>query len=364
MTRVRSLVLGSVAAALVMGGAVSKSFAIEIGTFTNNLTGGSIGLPLGAAPPPGVYSGFESLYGAPGGQNGNNVGNQGLNNNGVNQPLGTPNSSRVESVFIGIVPIVWATGYNVFGGNLTLNAVQAFYTASVDGPGIPVPGANFNGLLANGNPPFVGITSPTIANTTWGGSLSWNLGQGWFFAAGFAFEAPDGSRYQATFNPDYWSFEPTWAISYIANNWVLSANFAYFFNTASRGTCCFLQNAAGNGYLNGQELYVDLTALYKIGKWEIGPVASIVTQTTADQPGSGFTCATMAALNPGDQCGRENRIRVGGLIGYDFGLVSLQAWVTDDVYCRDVAACGVAVWSRLGFKIWGPEAPKPLVAKN
>jgi hypothetical protein len=72
----------------------------------------------------------------------------------------------------------------------------------------------------------------------------------------------------------------------------------------------------------------------------------------------------MAALNPGDQCGRENRIRVGGLIGYDFGLVSLQAWVTDDVYCRDVAACGVAVWSRLGFKIWGPEAPKPLVAKN
>ena len=22
------------------------------------------------------------------------------------------------------------------------------------------------------------------------------------------------------------------------------------------------------------------------------------------------------------------------------------------------------VWSRIGFKIWGPEAPKPLVAKN
>ena len=96
MTRLKSLVLGVAAAALLAGGAASPSFAIEIGTFTNNLTGGSIGLPLGAAPPPGVYSGFESLYGAPGGQNGNNVGNQGLNNNGVNQPLGTANSSRVE----------------------------------------------------------------------------------------------------------------------------------------------------------------------------------------------------------------------------------------------------------------------------
>jgi hypothetical protein len=51
-----------------MGGAASKSFAIEIGTFTNNLTGGSIGLPLGAAPPPGVYSGFESCTARPEGR--------------------------------------------------------------------------------------------------------------------------------------------------------------------------------------------------------------------------------------------------------------------------------------------------------
>ena len=53
--------------------------------------------------------------------------------------------------------------------------------------------------------------------------------QGWFFAAGFAFEGPDGSRYVGTPNPDHWSFQPTWAISYISKNWVASANMAYFF---------------------------------------------------------------------------------------------------------------------------------------
>ena len=74
MTRLKSLVLGVAAAALLAGGAASPSFAIEIGTFTNNLTGGSIGLPP-APPPPGV-SALE-FVGAPGGQNGNNVGNQG-----------------------------------------------------------------------------------------------------------------------------------------------------------------------------------------------------------------------------------------------------------------------------------------------
>jgi hypothetical protein len=233
---------------------------------------------------------------------------------------------------------------------VVLDVVQAFYTVTV---------SNYPG---NAPPPTGGAQlalSQNIANTTWAGSVSWNMGQGWFFAVGFAFEGPDGSQWIGSPNPDYWSFEPTGAISYLANNWVLSANMAYFFNTASAGTCCVGIGAANNGYLNGQEFYLDLTALYKFGKWEIGPVASWVTQTTNDQPGGGVTCAGAPGL-----CGLEQRVRVGGLIGYDFGPVDLQVWVTDDVYCVDAAGCGVNVWSRLGFRLWAPEAPKPLVAKN
>jgi len=343
-----------------MGGAVSKSFAVESGTFTNNLSGASVGLPLGAAPPPGLYTGFETLWGAPGGQGGVNYGNQGGTGAG-----GGPGGTAIKSAFIGVVPVVWATGWNFFGGSVVLDAIQAFYTVGVAGPGLN--GLNVgNGPLAGqgfAGPAFAGLIVPVVANTTWGFSISWNLGQGWFFAAGFAFEGPDGSQYAGVPNPDYWSFEPTWAVSYLANNWVLSANMAYFFSTASAGTGSnWGGTAVGNGYTNGNEFYLDMTALYKFGKWEIGPVASWVTQTTNDTPGSGITCAAIAGSGIG--CGLEQRVRVGGLIGYDFGPVDLQVWVTDDVYCVDAAGCGVNVWSRLGFRLWAPEAPKPLVAKN
>jgi hypothetical protein len=352
MTRLARLAFFGAAAGLIMTGSMSTSFALEQGDFSNNLSGASLGLPLGAAPPPGVYSGLEMLIGAPGGRGGVNTGNQG------GLPDGTAGGfTSLKTVNIGILPVAWSTGYNIFGASLVLNAVQAFYNVGVAVSAVP---DTFTG------PAFPGFIVPAVANTTWGGNLSWKLGQGWFFAAGFAFEGPDGSRYIGTPNPDYWSFEPTWAISYIDKNWVASANMTYFFNTASRGVCCGLAGTPfGNGYLSGQEFYLDLTALYKFGKWEVGPVASWVAQTTTDSPGGGFSCTAMALASGGAaNCGKEDRVRVGGLVGYDFGLVDFQVWVTDDVYCNSVAGCGIGVWSRLGFKIWGPEAPAPIVAKN
>ena len=111
---------------------------------------------------------------------------------------------------------------------------------------------------------------------------------------------------------------------------------------------------AGNGFISGNALYGDFTAVYKIGKWEIGPVAYFEVQTTADT-GPGCTI-------PGN-CGNLRTVDVGGLVGYDFGPVDIQAWVTQSVYRQD-AIDGLIFWSRIGFKLWGPEAPKPLVAKN
>ncbi len=105
---------------------------------------------------------------------------------------------------------------------------------------------------------------------------------------------------------------------------------------------------------SGNTLYGDFTAVYKIGKWEIGPVAYFEVQTTAD---TGPGCAI-----PGN-CGNLRTVDVGGLVGYDFGPVDIQAWVTQSVFRQD-AIDGLTFWSRIGFKLWGPEAPKPLVAKN
>ena len=112
---------------------------------------------------------------------------------------------------------------------------------------------------------------------------------------------------------------------------------------------------AASGYTSGNELFGDLTALYKIGKWQIGPVAYFEAQTTADRPGNGVTCTP--AL-----CGYQSQIALGGLVGYDFGPVAVQMWFDDTVECRN-AICGLDVWGRMTFKIWGPETNKPVTSK-
>ena len=45
-----------------------------------------------------------------------------------------------------------------------------------------------------------------------------------------------------------------------------------------------------NGFVSGNELFGDFTAVYKIGKWQIGPVAYFEAQTTADKLGGGVAC--------------------------------------------------------------------------
>jgi hypothetical protein len=343
MRNLRGLALGSLAAALLTAYAVNTSYAVEPGDYENYLRGATVGLPLGAAPPPGLYSGLTTLFGV----NSYAYGNQAL-----------PVAKDFPSVGVG-VPLLWSTGWTVFGATYSAAVVQGFYLAySWDtNAGGPAFGAGQGASL-----------SPEIANTSFTPvRLSWNVGQGWFFAAAFSFVAPDGSSYPSNFaiggapdlNPDYWSFEPGWAISYLAKDWTASANFLYVINTASKGTCCGLGSptpaAPGQGFTTGNVLFVDASVTYKFGKWEIGPIAYVKFQTTADTPGGGIPCTP--AL-----CGYEQQINVGGLIGYDFGPVDLQVWAADDVLCRN-ANCGLDIWTRWSFKIWGPQA-KPLIAKN
>ena len=326
MTRLRNVVLGGLAA-LAIGGVASSASAMESGTFQNRLNGATIGLPLGALPPPGLYTGLETAY----------LGQLGVGPNGRgNQANGLYLPAIAQAV-----PLLWVPGWNFLGATYAMSVVQAFYEFQV--LGAPGPGAPWGG-----SPGALLATGYTTANTLWNPiALSWNLGGGWFVSAGFNFTGPDGTKYVGTPNPDYWTFEPTFAVSYLANNWNLTANFFYDINTKSNGTCC-----AGATVTSGDALYGDFHALYKFGKWSLGPVGYFEVQTTSD-----LGCPVAAV------CGNLSNVAVGGLVGYDFGPVDLQLWVTDSV-ARSNAIDGLNVWTRLGFRIWGPEAPKPLVAKN
>ena len=360
MTRLRKLALGGAAAALIMSGAVSKSFAIESGAF-QYLAGASIGVPAGAAAPPGVYTGLVSAYGLFGGMSGNQGGT------GANGGKGTGLGS-----FIGVVPIVWSTGLNFAGASYSVAVIQPFVNAFV---------GTFNGVPGGANTTGPGTTcvSPTgfggtnacawqnmFINTVWQPlNLSWNLGGGWFGSIAFTFQAPEGTKVPGIANPDFWTFQPGWAISYLGPNWNASLNMSYNVYTASQGVAMNLGGTPfGNGYVSGNQLVGDWYATYKLGKWQFGPAGYFVWQTTADRAGGAGCGALGGFLGGAFSCANQNFVGFGGLVGYDFGPVDIQVWVTDTVWSQNTGENGVLVWSRVAFRLWAPEAPHPLVAKN
>lgn len=342
--------LAGAAAALVMVGGVQKAFAIEPGDFGPTLTGATIGALLAPPTPPGLYGVLDS-FAAPAGK-------------GYGQDAGT-----TVAVPLWAPTLFWSTGYHVLGANLSMALVQPFYWLAA----YPTNGAT---LAGNGSgPPFGGaVWWTTMSNTLITPVLlQWQLGGGWFANAGVTLIPPDGSRYNGALNPDYFTWEPRAALAYVDADWHLTANFKYDINSASSGHTGTYQIAAnlpplagtplapvvagiGNGYRSGQEAFLDLAATHIWGKWEIGPVASLKWQTTSDSPGGGFTCAQVAALlGPTLGCGRATNYSLGGLVGYNFGLMDVQTWVTDSVYTKDDYG-GLAFYSRLTFRLWGPEA--------
>jgi hypothetical protein len=337
----KKIAWGAATAALLMTGAVSESFATEAGDFTNYLRGATQGLPLGALPPPGLYGGF-----------GVNATGLGASAGKGNQAI--PGSATAPAFGYGI-SFLYVPGWTFLGATYGMAVVQGFYQGET---------------ATSATPPFAATgISPEFANTTFTPiSLSWALGKGWFTEVAFTVVGPDGSRWPSSaalgavnLNPDYWTFAPGFAVSYLDANWMASANFRYDINTASAGvTMTPFIGAAAKGFVSGNLLFGDLTALYKVGKWSFGPVGYFVAQTTVDKPGGGIACTT----GIGGLCGYQTQVDAGFLVGYDFGPASVQVWADNTLYCRDCIGYGWDVWGRLSFRIWAPEAAKPLVAKN
>jgi hypothetical protein len=90
--------------------------------------------------------------------------------------------------------------------------------------------------------------------------------------------------------------------------------------------------------LTGNLLFGELTALYKIGKWSLGPVGYFVAQTTADRPGGGVACTPAI-------CGFQSQVDAGFLIGYDFGPAAVQVWADNTLECKNCIGYG---WDSLG----------------
>ena len=320
--------VGYYAAACIAGAVLSSSAsANEAGDFSQYFRGVTIGDPLGAALPAGVYFETVTLYVPEAYGHGQ---------------VGAFNASATSEIPI----VVWSTGWKFLDAAVVMAITKPYFEVNV--------------WSTAAGPPFAAAHYPAWHNT-WIDplTLSWNFNNGWFASVSLAFWVPDGSRYNNTPNPDYWTFEPNASISYLAGGWNLTAHFVYDLNGASAGhTGVFAGTPAaafGIGYHSGDQFYVDVTATKRFGKWEFGPVGYLKSQPTSDHPGSGFSCATMAAV-AGVKCGRATDIALGGLVGYHFDIGTLhdigtlQIYLTDSVYTKDDFG-GLFLWTKMALKL-------------
>jgi Putative MetA-pathway of phenol degradation len=144
------------------------------------------------------------------------------------------------------------------------------------------------------------------------------------------------------------SLNQRFALSYVRDGWNLTANVIYglqfdsFTNQPQISPCAAPFGLSG---CNPDFLNVDLTATKKFGKWEFGAVAYGSTDLTL----------------PIGNYQKQGSIAVGGLLGYDFGPVNLQAYATTEVVERNYGGRDTRGWLRMIIPLWTPEsAPKSM----
>jgi len=196
--------------------------------------------------------------------------------------------------------------------------------------------------------------------------LTWKLGtSGFVTKAGFAFYAPTGtiqglSGLNNQGRP-YWTFQPEWALSYLANGWNLTAFLYEEFNTANSRT----------NYTTGDIFHVDFTATKTFGKWTIGPVGYYVAQVSDDKCPVGV-CRTFNPFGTLLNTQRFQLFALGGLVEYNFGAASFSVWATQEIFAKasgainpfngedlSVITKGMTVFATLSYRLWAPEEPAP-----
>lgn len=226
---------------------------------------------------------------------------------------GVRNTNPDTKLLVDIPLIVWSTPWHILGAQV------AFLGA--------LPNAH---LDVRGGADNYGLYNPFAA-----ASLSWDLGSGFSFTyrSGFYFNAGDKDiRVGAT------TWRQDFSGSYTGDGWNLTANLLWgiTFDTSKYTGL----NSTANGF------NLDLTATKTIGKWELGLAAYGSTEydTPYGRP-------------------KQKQFALGPLVGYNFGPVILQAYLTRDVYQRNLGGKETRLWTRVIIPLWTPAAPAPLVTK-
>lgn len=208
-----------------------------------------------------------------------------------------------DSTCVGVnIPVLaWSTPWKIVGGRVQLLTAVPTVTVGVDG-------SDYTS----------GFYNPFFA-----GQLAWDLGNGF----GFSYLLGIYAGVNTSVGFDSSSLNQRFALSYTADGWNLTANAIWG-----------IQFEGNTNTVNPDFFNLDLTATKKFGKWEIGPVAYYSTDLNTPAP----------------FYQKQSQFAVGGLIGYDFGPVILQAYLTTDVYENNYGGYDTRGWGRIIIPLWNP----------
>ena len=190
-------------------------------------------------------------------------------------------SNKPDISAIANIPVLaWSTPWTAFGGRIEV------YT------GLPMDILNVAGHQSSGV-----YNIPILAGE------AWDLGNGLNVSNFIGGYTPMNAGGLAT---DNWVFNDRAAVTYKIDGWSFTAHLLY--GVVGKDIHTNQQDAPD--YMN-----YDFTAVKALGKWTLGPVAYGTRDLSS--LGSGYT--------------KQSQFAMGGFVGYNFGPVDLQFYVTHDV---------------------------------
>jgi hypothetical protein len=263
--------------------------------------GDSVGQAYAVPLPEGVYTWATVSYGARPGSGGRTV---------------------EEDSLVNIGALLWSTPWTPLGGRLefatTFPQVSASFHDSVGGP--------------------VPHSVHGVYNSIFTGIWAFNFGNGFNASVMSGFYFPENTGpYGVWVNS--WTAREALNIAYEANGWKAAANLNYQFQG---------HNFTTDARDSNDNFVYDLTLTKAFDEWELGPVAFGSTDVNS-------------AASPL----QKSQFAVGGLVGYNFGPVITQLYVTHDVAQHNMGGYETRVWSRIIAPLWNPESdPSPRIARK
>jgi hypothetical protein len=242
--------------------------------------------------------------------------------------------------FVSIPVIVWSTPWTFLNGR-----IEAYVAVPSRSISIPT-GAGFAATHLSGIAlPFAAVGE------------AWDLGNGWGISEFVGGYAPSNGLGGVV---DYFTFNERLGVTWAQGPWSLTAHVIYGITGTNQST-----GPLGGVGLRTAPDYVDLdlTGTYTIGKWSFGAAAF------GSWDVSHISYSAASPLTTGGSYAKQSQFAVGPFVGYNFGPVILQTYVTRDVYSRNYFdGVGIPVyetrgWLRVIVPLWNPPAPAPVIAK-